>query len=446
MIITRRVFPKTITAQITTLVIVAVLLGVCLTSAILLYLMYDSRAGARRELMAAAGAARIAMIVNQAKASQSPSYRARLIAMARWPGMRVEEVPLALLHPSQSSVSPRHGLIEATARLLESTWGISPLRNVASPGWVDPIVVAIDENSALVFDTGHYPPLHAILALQAVFGLAIVVLIVLLLSIYAVRWVTSPLSTIASAARSFGRSPEEEQPLTENGPHEIVQVAIALNDMRKRVRSLLDERTRMLVAISHDLRTPLTRLRLRTERLAKGTARHGMLHDISTINDMVGEILSYLREGSRDEAAQLVDLPSLLQTISTEFSDIGHTVVYEGPERFAFFCRAQGLTRVVTNIVDNGVKHGTAVIITLRASDDTNPRIDISDDGPGIPSTLRGRVFEPFFKGDSARSSSASCGFGLGLSIARDIIERHGGKIELLEQSNHGLAVRISLS
>jgi signal transduction histidine kinase len=272
----------------------------------------------------------------------------------------------------------------------------------------------------------------------------LIIVVVLALSIYAIGWVTRPLSAIAQATRAFGQSPDNDDPLDTGGPAEIAQVAEALNDMRRRIRKLVDERTGMLAAISHDLRTPLTRLKLRSERLEDTGTRGAMLNDISAIDCMVRGALTYLRDGGMFEAEQLVDLPSLLQTICDGYSDIGSDVVYSGPARLNFVCRAEGLTRAVMNIIDNGVKHGTHIGVSLVKQGSDAVEIDVFDDGPGIPSDLREKVFEPFFKADSARTASRG-GFGLGLSIARDIIHRHGGTITLFDRIPRGLHVRVSL-
>jgi signal transduction histidine kinase len=274
---------------------------------------------------------------------------------------------------------------------------------------------------------------------------AIITFIIVFLSIYAVRWVTAPLLSIASAARSFGRTSGESGMLHEDGPREIAQVAEALNDMRRRIRVLVDDRTRMLAAISHDLRTPLARLQLRAEHLPDASGKDGMLHDIAIVNDMLGETLAYLRESGSSEPIYRVDLPSLLQTICAEFIDVGHCVSYEGPGRYTFACRARALTRAITNVIDNGIKHGGSVTVALQECSAIAVRIEISDDGPGIAPELLDKVFEPFFKVDNARSSSGRPGFGLGLSIAREIVRAHGGEIELFPHAPHGLTVRISL-
>jgi signal transduction histidine kinase len=155
--------------------------------------------------------------------------------------------------------------------------------------------------------------------------------------------------------------------------------------------------------------------------------------------------LAYLRDGGSAEAVVPVDLSSLLQTICWQFNDVGHDVRYSGPGRLSFACRAHALNRAVTNIIENAVKHGSLVTVTLRSSLPAAAHVEISDNGPGICSDLLEKVFEPFFKADDARSSSGARGFGLGLSIAREIVERHGGSIALMNAVPTGLTVRILL-
>ena len=237
----------------------------------------------------------------------------------------------------------------------------------------------------------------------------------------------------------------EDVPIDTKGPREIAQVAEALNDMRKRVRSLVDERTQMLAAISHDLRTPADPLA--PARRTLGGRRPKRQH-VARYRDRQRhaqrDLGLFARRRTLRSPSQLVDLPSMLQTICGEFVDIGFAVSYEGPDRLAFVCRVDAFRRAVTNVVDNATKHGTAVGVFLRMVDETSVQIEICDDGPGIPPELRSKVFEPFFKADSARPSSGR-GFGLGLSIARDIVLRHDGEIELLDNTPSGLKVRLAI-
>jgi signal transduction histidine kinase len=319
---------------------------------------------------------------------------------------------------------------------------IERLRYAAGPK--QQLAVRLDNDDALVFDATTGDPLWRLLFTSTALVLTIVLVFVLLLSVYAVRWIIAPLAAVARAAQSFGRSPQDNQTIGNKGPREITQVADALNEMRTRIRALLDDRTRMLAAISHDLRTPLTRLRLRAERVNEESLRDGMLADLVNVSRMLDETLDYLREGGKCEAMCRIDLPSVLQTICWDFADVGHAVSYQGPSRLAWVVQPRALTRAIANIVENGVKHGSTVTVTLRTERLQRIEIEIADDGPGIPVTLRGKVFDPFFKADNARAQNSG-GFGLGLSIAREIVKRHGGDIALLSRQPVGLAVQIFL-
>jgi signal transduction histidine kinase len=277
--------------------------------------------------------------------------------------------------------------------------------------------------------------------------LAIIGVCLVGISLYAARFITSPLSSFAAAAYSVGRTSHAETPISERGPQEIARVARALNEMRARIRGLLDERTSILTAISHDLRTPLTRMKLRTERITapNSLVTDGMFADIARMEQMLSETLTYLRDDTRTEVTLLVDLPSVLETICTELADLGKAVTYEGPDRLPYRCKPGAMTRAVNNLVDNAVKYGTHVRVSLLVLPDRSVQIDVADDGPGISYTYWDRVFEPFFKADTARGANGNEGFGLGLSIARNVVEDHGGKIELLSSVPHGLRVRITL-
>jgi signal transduction histidine kinase len=442
----KRFLPKTIVAQITTLVAAAVLVGVLLTFSVLILLMGNPKASMNPEIKAASEAARIATVVRDVKAAKSDAEVAKTIASFQTPGGKVELQPATTLSVRSGYLPADNAFAHKVSTLLKLDWRIDVVEDSIVSGWTNAIIIRLNSDSVLVFQNSEYQFAQTFLLIQAGVALSIILVAMLVVSIYAIRWVTKPLSEFAAAARSFGRSSVEERALKLDGPREIAQVAQAFNDMRKRVRSLVDERTRMLAAISHDLRTPLTRLRLRLERVSQVAERRNMLNDISTIDAMIRETLSYLRDGGSSEATALVDLPSLLQTICGEFNDIGHEVHYSGPSRFAFACQSGSLTRAVTNIVENGIKHGSSVTVALGSAESADAYIDITDDGPGIPPELLEKVFEPFFKADPARSPLGARGFGLGLSIARDIIERHGGSITLQNGAPRGLTVRMMLN
>jgi signal transduction histidine kinase len=312
-------------------------------------------------------------------------------------------------------------------------------------GSADSVALKLGDQTAAVFDLPVDRKEISILRGPPLLMFATVVAFLGVFSVYALRWITSPLRSFSRALEAFGESQAEDIQLPEKGPREIAQAARAVNVMRKRIRHLLDERTYMLVAISHDLRTPLTRALLHAERLPCSFMRDAMLSDLSKIRGMISDTLAYSIAEGRCGASERIDLPSLLQTICAEFTDTGHRVEYGGCDRFAYCCKAADLTRAVTNVVENAIRYGTRVSIDFHVQHDGSLWIDVSDNGPGIPATIRDKVFEPFFRGDSARASLQRGGFGLGLTIARDILAGSGGTILLVDNVPSGLTVRIAL-
>jgi signal transduction histidine kinase len=434
-----RLTPRSITAQITGIVVVSVLLGMVLTAAIVLF-----SGAAMPNDSPTAVALRIAHVTRFVRAARSLADADTILTAAQNAGVVVERVAISDLETLPNDAGLAFSSREL-ARQLESKRGIDVLERLRYQAGPEPqLAVRLDADHALVFDARTGANLWLRFLGPTALLLIIVLIFVLLLSIYAVRWIIAPLAAVAEAALSFGRSPRDDHAIRRRGPREITQVADALNEMRTRIRALLEDRTRMLAAISHDLRTPLTRLRLRAERVSEAGLRDGMLGDLGKVGRMLDETLDYLREDGKSEAMSRVDLPSLLQTICWDFADMGDPVSYEGPARLACTVRPRALTRALTNIVENGIKHGTAVTVTLKGTGREGIAITIADDGPGIPAALHEKVFEPFFKADSARAQNDG-GFGLGLSIAQDIVKRHGGDISLLAREPAGLAVRILL-
>lgn len=435
-----RLVPRSITTQITGIVAISAILATFLVMMILIFFVE----GNPRYSPTTMGA-KVGTVALLARASKGDDEVAAILAAARDVGIKVRRVPLSDLKISRQGccLSTQAMLL---IRRLQSWWGVEALEIAPAPGSdPDQLAVRLNERDALLFEVAIGFNFLTILLVPSGLTLIVVLFFVVLLSIYAVHWIISPLSAVAAAAQSFGRYPEDDRIVRRRGPREIVQVADALSDMRTRIRALLDDRTRMLVAISHDLRTPLTRLRLRAERLTDPVQREGQLHEITRITHMLDETLNYLRRDVRSEELSRIDLPSLLQTVCVEFADVGHAVAYDGPPRLTWRCRPNVLARAITNIVDNATKHGAFVTVSLRLRDGHEVEIDVGDDGPGIPSELREKVFDPFFKGDAARGLVARSGFGLGLSIARGVVRGHGGEIELLDRAPRGLIVRVTL-
>ena len=265
---------------------------------------------------------------------------------------------------------------------------------------------------------------------------------VTLLGVWAGRALSAPLSAFARAAENFSIS-QAAAPLPETGPEEIRAAAVALNHMRERITTLMNDRTRMLAAISHDLRTPITRLRLRSEYIENDAHRAETLHDLDQMQAMLESVLSFLSGGSAAKPT-LVNVAALLQTICEQFSDCGHVVRYQGPIRASLLIRPSEISRTVTNLVENALRFGSEVDIRLTASTD-QAIIDVADDGPGIPEHLRADMLKPFVRGDEARTMNEKSGFGLGLSIAQAMVYGHGGELSLHDNTPHGLLVRIKL-
>ena len=267
------------------------------------------------------------------------------------------------------------------------------------------------------------------------------VISVTLLGLWAARALTAPLSSFAKAAESFSLN-GGAAPLPERGPEEIRSVARALNRMRERITGLIDDRTKMLAAISHDLRTPITRMRLRSEFIEDEAHRSRMLGDLDQMRAMLESVLSFLRNGRRLEAMTLADVASTLQLITDQFGDMGRKVAYDGPAHAMATVRPDDLHRAVTNLVENAVRFGAEAVIRVSADQLT---IDVEDDGPGISDALKQNMLEPFVRGDEARNMDEAAGFGLGLSITNAIATAHGGTLSLHDRQPHGLVVRMRL-
>lgn len=263
--------------------------------------------------------------------------------------------------------------------------------------------------------------------------------------VWAIHGLTRPLRKFADAVESFSTE-GTPAPLEETGPTELRIAAEALNRMRERVKTMIAQRTEMLAAISHDLRTPITRLRLRAEFVEPAEIKEQILRDLDNINAMIHSALSFIRDGVEAQRNVLLDLGAMLQTICDEFSDMGHRVLFEAPGPTFIKGNADELYRAITNLVSNGVKFGTEVEILLHRPNETQVQIDIVDNGPGIPAATKAALFSPFSSSASADKRDEPNGFGLGLPICQSIVTAHKGALELLERSPHGAIARVTLS
>jgi signal transduction histidine kinase len=393
---------------------------------------------------ARATALKIETVVDQVRASTSAQQKAAILEATSSTGLRVEEVPAAELSKGETGM-----LVEDVRHLVQENLPsrfTTAFRTQTPTGELhDVLVVAMDSDRALAFLPAPPPPDAWISDQQVsvVLQMMVLVLPVALLSLYAARVISAPLLEFAKAAETLKPDDGPDRPFKERGAAEIRTLARSLNDMRSRLRSMIDERTRMLRAISHDLRTPLTRLRLRAERSTQPELKAALLKDISALSDMINDTLTYLSNEMAAEKPVNADLPSLLATICSDFSDVGFNVRYVGPDRFAYGCKPRSLARAITNLVENGTKFAHEITVELSVLENGTVQISVFDDGPGLPGNLRTRVLEPFFKVDTARTLSDRSGFGLGLSIVDDIVRAHGGTIKLLNRAPHGLAAQM---
>jgi signal transduction histidine kinase len=273
-------------------------------------------------------------------------------------------------------------------------------------------------------------------------GSAAAFLLIALLSWLAARKITAPLARLADAAERFGTDPNAPM-LVETGPREIRAAAHALNGMQTRLKRYVDDRTQMLAAISHDLRTPLTRLRLRAELIEDGEPMRKMLADIAEMETMVQGTLAFAREDAQAEARTRLDLSALLQTICDDLSDTGYTAAFDETARCPISCRPSAMRRALTNLIENAVKYGERADVRI-ATAGNQVTVTIEDCGPGIPETQLEQVFAPFYRLESSRNRDTG-GVGLGLAVAKTIIHAHGGDIRLTNRPSGGLSVTVSL-
>jgi len=256
------------------------------------------------------------------------------------------------------------------------------------------------------------------------------------------RRISKPMRSLAAAAGRLGRG-EDVADLPEAGPVEIRGTVRAFNLMRGRLDRYVRDRTAMLAAISHDLRTPITSLRLQAEFVEDGDTRTKMLEVLDEMQRMTEDTLAFIREDMRQEATRTVDLHALVDSVAADLADLGHELAVPDSGRVLVACRPVALRRAFRNLLENAAAHG--VRATARVADDGGRvRVVIEDEGPGIPEADLERVFEPFVRLDESRSRDTG-GAGLGLAIARTIIRGHGGDIRLENRAEGGLRATVAL-
>jgi signal transduction histidine kinase len=276
--------------------------------------------------------------------------------------------------------------------------------------------------------------LRGLLLLTLLLGLALFVI---------TRHLTRPLAELARAAEIMGRSPSAP-PLPETGSSEVREATRAFNTLHERLRRYLDSRTKVLAAMSHDLRTPLMRLRLRVAMVEDPKLAEELAGDLDEMERMVRESLGLFAGLNADEPRAPLDVNRLLRTLQQEFAELGRKLMIEGQSRSPIEAHPLALKRCLTNLADNAVKFGGSAVVRIE-DDGERVVLSVLDEGPGLPEEALERVFEPFTRLEGSRSRSTG-GTGLGLGIARDIAQLHGGTLRLVNRApGKGLEARLIL-
>jgi len=315
------------------------------------------------------------------------------------------------------------------------------MHGAASPGVSFLAQVRLRDGTLVTFDSRQPEQTHN-WPYRLLLSLAVLLIAVVAVSLIAVRWATRPLNELADAADELGGN-INRPPLEERGPVEVVRAARAFNTMQARLASYIRDRTRVLAAMSHDLKTPITRLRLRAELLEDPLVRAKFTKDLDEMESMVGATLDFLRGQEVGEPVQPVDVTALLESLQADMAEIGGPVRIEGNARAPFPGRPQAMKRCLANLIENAVKYGKSAVVAI---DDNDSRLEIRirDEGPGLPQSELEKVFEPFYRVEGSRSRDTG-GTGLGLTIARSVAEAHGGSLVLSNRAGGGLEARLIL-
>lgn len=439
-----RLLPERAAAQIAVIVVGSLILANIVTAVVLLTTLPSEF----RRLPSFPYVVELVTVARQLQATGNPQERETVLSAALAANPRLSRLAEGVKATTRSLPKPDR---EMRQRLLEDLAGIAeplildkPERQGGLPA-PPPVGLRFPDGSGLAMAPPPMtpPPRGLAFIIYLLVMLASLAMLIGLLSLWATRAVVSPLTGLAEAADRFDPDRDEVVAI-ERGPVEVKRLAGAFSAMAGRIRRLVDERTRMLAAVSHDLRTPITRLRLRAEDIGEEDKRQAILSDLALMERMVGGALSYLREGRASGSMVATDIPALLQTICDDFGDLGHIVVYQGPMRASALCDSDQMMRAVTNLIDNAIKFGGKPAVVLDDADPERIAIMVEDDGPGIAAEEREKVFEPFYRSDLARTLREGSGFGLGLAIVRAIAEGHRGELTLSERPGGGLRAVIA--
>lgn len=307
------------------------------------------------------------------------------------------------------------------------------------------VQVQLQDGHWVTFDT-YVPQTSASLSQRLLATLLLLFIAVALLSFIAVRWITRPLHTLANAADALGQDINHPS-LPETGPTEVRQAAYAFNRMQARLKRFIQDRSHIFAAMSHDLKTPITRLRLRAEMLDDANQRERFEKDLKEMEAMVSQTLEFMR--GLDSAQfgtqprQAIDIMALLESLQADYAEAGQKMSLSGHTPKTYMGVAPLLKRCLTNLLDNAIFYGQEAKVVVEDSP-TCLTLSIQDQGQGIPEAEHEKAFEPFYRLEGSRNRETG-GTGLGLTIARNIAHSHGGEVTLHNLPQGGLEVRLKL-
>jgi signal transduction histidine kinase len=322
----------------------------------------------------------------------------------------------------------------------------APMWAYAERGFMQPGVTLTAQvqlsNGSWVTIESRQPAHTATWPYRLFFSVAILLLAAVAAALIAVRWAVRPLDTMATAAEELGRN-VHRPPLPEGGPVEVARAARAFNTMQSRLIEYLRGRTHLLAAMSHDLKTPITRLRLRSELLDDEKLRERYSRDLQELESMVAATLDFLRGIDDAEPAQPFDVMAMLESVQADLQETGARLTLEGSVDSPYTGQRRALRRCIGNLADNAIRYGGSAHVSVHDAID-ELLICVQDSGPGIDPAEVDKVFEPFYRIEGSRSRETG-GTGLGLAIARQIARAHGGDVTLTNRSGGGLEARLRL-
>lgn len=440
-----RWFPDSIAGRITGLLIVGLIVTAAASSSVYLLDLFHGKGwdDTARNLQHIAA---ITAIMDRAPVAVRRQWAPLLNEQGLTVAWSADQRPPQLQHDAMTRHLARD--VRVFARVLQSARVLAGYAGkTAADGWIPAaagiveVWVELTDHSWLHFSIANRI-IGGLWTLRLVLAVGLLFAGIAALGVWAARRVTAPLARFSQAAEALGAN-MDAKPMSETGPREIRQAAAAFNGMQARIRRLVEDRTLMLAALSHDLRTALTRLRFRTDFIGDLDQRHKAELDLDELQTMLDAALSFSRDEAAVEAVASVDLAMLAQSLCDDLSDAGKPVVYHGPAHLNGRLRPVAMRRVLANLIDNALKYGQQAEVRLRELGSAL-ELTVADRGPGIPEAWLQQVFTPFFRLERSRNRETG-GTGLGLTVAQTIVHRHGGNITLENRPDGGLRVRVLL-